>query len=108
MNCAFVPLTWGNERESCSRPSCASVPGIENELSVPCCRTAAPPPAAARMISQATSTRHGWRNDQRPSDDRSVDTGSSEKQAWETGYRDASDTQMYPTILRVAKTVRRM
>src|SRR5690606_20711995 len=74
MNCAFVPLTWGKVRESCSRPACDSVPGIEKLLSVPAPRTRAPPPAMPSTRSQLTSTGQGCRNDQRPSEDRRVDT----------------------------------
>ncbi len=57
-SCALVPLAWGNVRSSSARPSCASVPGMEKELSVPFMKSAAPPPASASSSSHDTSTRH--------------------------------------------------
>lgn len=71
---ALAPLTCGNVRESISSPAWDSVPGIEKVLSVPLANSATPPPASARMSSQADRTRHGWRNDQRPRVYRKVDT----------------------------------
>ena len=67
MNWALVPLACGNLRSSCSMPACDSVPGIENELSVPFPNIAHAPPAIASSSTHETSTRHGWRYVQRPS-----------------------------------------
>ena len=58
MNCALVPLACGNVRLSCSSPSWASVPGIENELSVPWPSSTAPAPPSPSSRSHAISTRH--------------------------------------------------
>jgi hypothetical protein len=58
-SCALVPLACGKLRSSSWMPSCASVPGIEKELSVPFMKASAPPPAMPSRSTQATSTLQG-------------------------------------------------
>ena len=71
-SCALVPLACGKLRSSCAMPAWASVPGIENELSVPFmntarCRRRARAAAATRRAratgggtSSGRAHREGW------------------------------------------------
>ena len=74
INCAVVPLAWGNVRPSESSAVCDSVPGSVNSSSKSPPISAAAPPRTSSVVSQASRTASRRRYAARPSPYRNDDT----------------------------------